>query len=76
MEVRVGARGQSGSCFSWDVANLVAVQTQEMSRMLLLLLSLLFPIFRLPAIREHNSSIALPSECPIAWDLHSPLNHV
>lgn len=42
-EVRVGARGQSGSCFSWDVANLVAVRTQEMSWMLLLLLFLLFP---------------------------------
>lgn len=45
--------------------------------MLLLLLSLLFPIFRLPASRERdNASIALPSECPVAWDLHSPLNHI
>ena len=36
-----------------------------------------FPIFRLPASRERdNTSIVLPSECPIAWDLHSLLNHV
>jgi len=41
---RAGARGQSGSCFFWDVAKLVAVWTQEMPWMILLLLSLLFPL--------------------------------
>ncbi|PKU44465.1 hypothetical protein llap_5232 [Limosa lapponica baueri] len=31
----------------------------------------------LPASRERdNASVGLPSECPIAWDLRSPLNHV
>lgn len=36
-----------------------------------------FSILRLPASRvRDNASVALPSECPAAWNLHSLLNCV